>query len=363
MEFTNEQIEDIFNSTYKKSKICELLNINPNGKNAAYVDNQILIYSSRIGLTTRKDISSKNIHKRYWDNKRKEYELNPKYCLNCGKKIPFENRFNKCCNASCAATISNKIKGKRSEETKRKISQTLHNRYGSSNVVIKKPKNKKTENKKPNNKKTENKSLENKKIYKLISELVNEGKILNENNYSFEDKRINENTLKEKYCLICGKKYYALINKFGNLSFTKTCSDNCRKQLQIQRGKETAKRVMAEGRFVGWQTRNIKSYAEIFWHKVLQNNGIEYIAEYFLDKKYFLDFYIVKNGIEIDLEIDGKQHKYKDRIEHDKIRDEYIKSKGIVVYRIDWNEINSEMGSLMMKEKIDNFLDFYNNII
>ena len=65
MEFTNEQIEDIFNSTYKKSKICELLNINPNSKNATYVDNQILIYSSRIGLTTRKVISSKNLHKRY----------------------------------------------------------------------------------------------------------------------------------------------------------------------------------------------------------------------------------------------------------------------------------------------------------
>lgn len=56
-------------------------------------------------------------------------------------------------------------------------------------------------------------------------------------------------------------------------------------------------------------------------------------------------------GIEIDLEIDGKRHKYEDRVEHDKIRDEYIKSKGIVVYRIDWNEINSEKGSLMMKEK------------
>ena len=355
MEFTNEQIEDIFNSTYKKSKICELLNIDYNGKNGIYIDNQILIYSSRLGLITRNDISSKNLHKRYWDNQYKEYELNPKYCLNCGNKIPFENRFNKCCCSSCATAIGNKIKGKRSEETKRKISQTLHNKYGTNNVVIKRHKNKRHENETP-----ENKNF--KRIYKLLSELVNEGKILNENNYSFEDKKINETLLKEKYCLICGKKYYALINKSGNLSFAKTCSDNCCKQLQIQRGKETAKRVMDEGRFVGWKTRNIKSYAETFWHNVLQNNNIEYIAEYFLDKKYFLDFYIIKNGIEIDLEIDGKQHKYKDRIEHDKIRDEYIKSKGIVVYRIDWNEIKTKKGSLMMKEKIDSFLNFYNNI-
>ena len=65
MEFTNEQIEDIVNSTYKKSKICELLNIDYKGKNAICVDNKILTYSSKIGLTTRNDISSKNLHKRY----------------------------------------------------------------------------------------------------------------------------------------------------------------------------------------------------------------------------------------------------------------------------------------------------------
>ena len=47
---------------------------------------------------------------------------------------------------------------------------------------------------------------------------------------------------------------------------------------------------------------------------------------------------------------------------NEQIEDKYITSKGIVVYRIDWNEINSKKGSLMMKEKIDNFLNFYNNI-
>ena len=54
MKFTNEQIKDIFNSTYKKSKICELLNIDCNGKNAVYIDNQILIYSSRIWINNKK---------------------------------------------------------------------------------------------------------------------------------------------------------------------------------------------------------------------------------------------------------------------------------------------------------------------
>lgn len=341
MEFSNEQIEDIFNSTYKKSKICELLNIDSNGKNAIYVDNQILTYSSRIGLITRKDISSKNLHKRYWDNQRKDYELNPKYCLNCGKKIPFKIRFNKCCCTSCAASYSNKKRGPKSEEEKNKIRETIHRKIKNNTY-----------------------KLSNNTIYKgvLISELIKQGKILNENNYTFEDKRINENLLKEKTCCICGRKYYGTIIKSGKIGSGKTCSDKCHVELKRIKSKEAIKRVMAEGRFVGWKTRNIKSYAEIFWRKVLQNNGIEYVAEYFLDKKYFLDFYIVKNGIEIDLEIDGKQHKYEDRAEHDKIRDKYIKSKGIVVYRIDWNEIKTEKGSLMMKEKIDNFLDFYNSI-
>lgn len=265
-------------------------------------------------------------------------------CVKCGSIYYLEltdKQFNKglykkTCSSKCAHSRTY------SEETKRKISQTLHNTYKSNNIVVK------------------NQYFTNIYKYKLLSELINEGKILNENNYIFEDKNINETLLKEKYCLICGKKYYGLINKSGNLSFPKTCSDNCHKQLMIQRGKETAKRIINEGRFVGWKTRNIKSYAETFWHNVLQNNNIEYISEHFLDKKYFLDFYIIKNGIEIDLEIDGKQHK--SRKEHDKMRDEYIKSKNIIVYRIEWNEINSKKGSLMMKEKIDNFLNFYNNI-
>lgn len=37
----------------------------------------------------------------------------------------------------------------------------------------------------------------------------------------------------------------------------------------------------------------------------------------------------------IDLEIDGKQHKYSENIIHDKIRDEYLISLGYIVYRID----------------------------
>lgn len=341
MNLNKKQIENIFNSTYKKSEICKLLNIDYIGKNANYIDNKILEYSKEIGLCSRNDISSSNLHKRYLDNQYKEYELNPKYCINCGNKIPFEKRLNICCCSSCAVSFANKKRGHKSEEEKNKIRKTIQTKIKNNTYKV-----------------------SNNTIYNgiLISELIEQGKILNKNNYVFEDKLLNKNSLKEKTCLVCGKRYYGVIIKSGKISKGRTCSDKCYAELKRIRAKESIKRVIDEGRFVGWKTRNIKSYAEIFWHNVLQNNNIDYISEHYLDKKYFLDFYIIKNGIEIDLEIDGKQHKYKDRIEHDKIRDEYIKSKNIIVYRIEWNEIKSENGSNLMKEKIDKFLEFYNNI-
>lgn len=54
--------------------------------------------------------------------------------------------------------------------------------------------------------------------------------------------------------------------------------------------------------------------------------------------------------------------KYPDRLESDKIRDNFITKNNIIVYRIEWNEINSEKGKLLMEEKINKFLDFYKNI-
>ena len=90
---------------------------------------------------------------------------------------------------------------------------------------------------------------------------------------------------------------------------------------------------------------------------VLKNNGITYTHNYHFNK-YFLDFYIEINNRKIDLEIDGKQHNYPDRIVKDKERDEFVLSNNIEVYRISWNSINTKKGKIIMKEKIDNFLKF-----
>lgn len=85
------------------------------------------------------------------------------------------------------------------------------------------------------------------------------------------------------------------------------------------------------------------------------NNDINYEREKHVGR-YFLDFVI---GF-IDLEIDGKQHEYDDRKKSDKERDAYLTSIGYSVYRIKWNEVNTDEGKAEMKKKIDAFLSYLN---
>jgi hypothetical protein len=62
----------------------------------------------------------------------------------------------------------------------------------------------------------------------------------------------------------------------------------------------TQEKLIEEGKHSGWKTRNIRSYAELFWEKVFNNNNIAYQPEYTVNKKdigidelgcYFLDFF------------------------------------------------------------------------
>lgn len=260
---------------------------------------------------------------------KEEYYKNPKICPVCGKIIEYKKRGNQTCSQSCGATIGNH-KRKLSEETRHKISTSLKLKLKNFNLP--------------------------KSGIETINILCETAKI-NENNLNVT---ISNATLKcFRKCKVCGKLYMYHISYSGRMTFKgKTCSDECYRQLIRNHVNER----INNGTFSGWMSRNIKSYAEKFWMQVLKNNNIEYIQEYFLDKKYFLDFYITKNNKYIDLEIDGKQHEYKDRKQHDIERDKYISNKGIIVYRIKWNQINDDEGSILMKNKIDNFLNFYKNI-
>lgn len=163
----------------------------------------------------------------------------------------------------------------------------------------------------------------------------------------------------QRYCVKCGEK----VGKNNKSGYCKHCfytspawTEQKKKQSDTMRNKQ----------YPRWNiNRQQKSYAEKFFEQVLQNNSIYYVQEYpvlnTISRYYYLDFYIEKNGIKIDLEIDGQQHSQVERHVHDILRDEFLQNNGFIVYRIPWNEISSEAGKDIMKSKILDFLSFYNS--
>lgn len=140
-----------------------------------------------------------------------------------------------------------------------------------------------------------------------------------------------------RYCIECGKPI-SKRNKSGYCYLCNLTSPNL-KERRIEAGKKGYQTMQTNGTHHSWQTRNISSYAEEFFVKVLKNHNINFLREFAVRKldginNYFLDFYIEVNHIKLDLEIDGKQHTYQDRNESDLIRDEYLKSLGFIIYRI-----------------------------
>ena len=164
----------------------------------------------------------------------------------------------------------------------------------------------------------------------------------------------------KKVCNICGIAIKS-VNKTG---VCRHCLENTSEGFAIKQelGRKGYKTKQERGTHVGWQSRKISSYAEKFWQNVLDSNNITYEREFLVTcnkTHYFLDFKLVCRNKLIDLEIDGKQHTYSDRAESDVIRDTNLTDLGYLVYRIPWNEINSEAGKVQMKQKIDEFLNFY----
>lgn len=232
-------------------------------------------------------------------DKYREKNYKVQYCKYCGKELDFNHRKNQFCSNSCSASYNN-INRKLNDTTKNKISISL----------------------------------------------------------------MRKKCKRYKRCVICNKDFEVLRLKNNKFSKSKTCSSECHLKYFSQIGKETFRKLNESGKFQGWKSRNISSYAETFWVSVLNNNDITYDREYVVpidsNRKYFLDFLITIGDIKIDLEIDGKQHQYEDRKIHDEERDSLLKDKGYVVYRISWNEINSDVGKKMMGEKIKEFIDFIN---
>jgi very-short-patch-repair endonuclease len=166
-------------------------------------------------------------------------------------------------------------------------------------------------------------------------------------------------TSDDVYCYDCVKKLGKVVHQLYTKTGKKFISNETRKKLS-----QSVQQRIKNGTHNGWSTRNTRSFPEIFWEGVLKNNSINFISEkYIKEYGYFLDFYIeLSNGLIINLEIDGKQHTYEDRILHDKKRDKRLRNLGYLVYRIPWNEISSNMGKSKIKAKINQFLWWFNQI-
>jgi len=171
-----------------------------------------------------------------------------------------------------------------------------------------------------------------------------------------------------KNCLNCNKEFTIPIYS-KKIYCCKKCSDNC--IIKKQNLSNIVKKNIEEGKHNFWPEKNKMSYAEKYFKKLLEDNNINFIYNYKILQSnlgiengtaYYLDFYITKNNIKIDLEIDGKQHEWSERIIHDNIRNQLLTENGYIVYRIKWKGIRSKKNSELMIEESDKFINFFNSL-
>lgn len=275
-------------------------------------------------------------------NRASAFFLYTSNCQKCGKEFTQlttqsridKNKQQKCCCSKCAHARV------RTEEVKEKIGRSVR-RYLSG----------------------EGKNTK--------SEIPNECANCSRNPRKYRSKSVIPQT-----CQFCGKKIFAKFEKYAycyecaearGLKNVQLWDENGNKipsKAQRESSRKVQERLIKEGRHVGWKSRNIISFPEKFWKNVLDENGIKYhfnapISKVSLGKEeksfYFLDFLI---GGNIDLEIDGKQHKIGERVESDRERDELLIKNGFYVYRVAWNDISSDEGSALMRQKVKRFLDW-----
>ena len=296
------------------------------------------------------------------------YDINPKLCINCESPILYEKQRNKFCCKSCAATFNNK---NRSDDF---ITEEFKEKQRSNAI------------KGFNKRKRDNGEIS---YYELEIKCPECGKPLSDkqkmrhstycsNSCGSIKKDVSDyekiqkiksygKKIVEMSCVICGNKYDAVYRAphKGQIKTKQTCSNECHSSLLSKNSKELMKTLIKNGKHKGWNSRNIESYPETFFKKVLENNNIKYEFNKIISKRslgldcdsnYFLDFFIENKNV--DLEIDGAQHKLEERIESDDIRDTALINNGFVVYRIEWKNINTKKGKEYIKNEIDKFLEF-----
>lgn len=322
-EILKEELEKALNNSISISEILKELQIPNNGKNIKYVKSKLEEYN------LDENILKINHDKKYYEDR---------ICPVCGKVFHISKKEkNICCSYSCSNTYFSDVR--HTEESKQKVSNTLKKNYYE--------KHKEDEN------------------FQYTVDLVKTPNVLNKTNCCICNRVLYSYKIGKIFCYDCAEE--------RNINQHICLFDENKKKMFSNRNRqhisESQKKLVELGIHKGWKTRNIESYPETFFKKVLENNNIKYEFNFPISRNklgigkdgcYFLDF---KIGDNIDLEIDGKQHLEEERKQHDIFRNNVLINNGYKVYRIAWNEINSEEGKQIMKEKIDTFLLWYKSQI
>lgn len=154
---------------------------------------------------------------------------------------------------------------------------------------------------------------------------------------------------------LCNKnpKYLERIEKMRICGLGRAPSDKTKKKLS-----ESMKKAHKEGR--AWNIgksrwNNKQSYPEIFFEKVINNEFVNknFKSEYPVSI-YSLDFAWI--DLKKAIEIDGAQHqRFKEYIERDIRKDEYLKNNGWEILRVKWKDMYNNTKDEIMKCKI--FID------
>lgn len=181
-----------------------------------------------------------------------------------------------------------------------------------------------------------------------------------ESNKKISDKLTNP--LIEKKCCYCGNafKVRSYENNFKYCS--RKCVSNGIWQSESYRenhSRKTSERIKS-GNF-GWWARQKLSFPEQVYKRFLEENGFKdkFINNYAVKgdgRYYYLDFYF--SEFNLDLEIDGQQHKRSERKEHDIKRDSFLVDKNYKVFRLEWREITTKSGKQFLKEQQNKLLEF-----
>lgn len=168
-------------------------------------------------------------------------------------------------------------------------------------------------------------------------------------------------------CKYCDKEFIRPKRKSGKTSQVRYCSEECKILGRHNAISTGVKKSFEEGRNVGFIPRDKPSKPEDFWQRVLTSKNIPFEFNYTVTHTptaickgtwFSLDFYIQKDNIKIDFEVDGKQHTYKDRAIFDKERDKILTDFGYIVFRLPWKKFDSEI----LTSQVNQFLKFYSSL-